>query len=223
MYVYALLPKPDNPLVLPMGIIEPLRMIQTPDLAAVVELEVPWEDLEQRDERLIQAVLAHDRVIQNLFSQTDLLPLRFGTQFFSVETLTRHLESHRQEYLDKLRHLKGKAEYTLRLIPLPPPEDTAPLTELPGRAYFLAKKQRYTSQIEWQQQQEAQLEAFKGAVLQSSLEGIIGEPQEDTARIYLLAPRTDESSILNFLTDWQSACPGWQFVLDDPLPPYHFM
>ena len=67
-----------------------LEWIESVGLAAVVEPELALETIEQDDSQLIQAVIGHDRVIQTLFQQITVLPLRFGTCFQDRESVINH-------------------------------------------------------------------------------------------------------------------------------------
>ena len=78
LYTYAFLKTPTEKLKLPVGITNPVLLITSGTLSAVVEPEVCLDTLQNDEECLIQAVLCHDRVIYELFQQTTVLPLRFG-------------------------------------------------------------------------------------------------------------------------------------------------
>lgn len=223
MYTYALLQHPDQALILPAGIQGPLKLLRGQFLSAIVEPDVAWDELERQDDRLIQAVLIHDRVLRDLFLQTPLLPLRFGTRFISESALITHLDTQASQYLQKLRQLQGKAEYTLKLIPLSPLEPTAPLPELQGRDYFLAKKRRYEAQAQWQQQQYQELTQLLETIGQRYPDHILAEPQAENQRIYLLISRDQESSFHTSFMQWQASCPNWQINVSEALPPYHFV
>ena len=138
-YTYAFLETPVASLELPVDIRDRTLLVSHGGVSALVEPDVSIESLESDDERLIQAVLSHDRVICELFRQTTVLPLRFGTAFTSKESILTHLESHAENYLDKLHQLKGKAEYILKFLRRTLDEPTIP-TQAKGRQYFLAKK-----------------------------------------------------------------------------------
>ncbi|MCZ8105736.1 MAG: GvpL/GvpF family gas vesicle protein, partial [Burkholderiales bacterium] len=114
LYTYAFLKTPIESLKLPVGMANPLLLITVGSLSAVVEPEVCLDTLQNDDERLIQSVLCHDRVICELFRQTTILPLRFGTSFLEAENLLTHLCSHAQEYQEKIEELEGKGEYLLK-------------------------------------------------------------------------------------------------------------
>ncbi|NJN57583.1 MAG: gas vesicle protein [Leptolyngbyaceae cyanobacterium SL_5_9] len=222
MYTYAFFPRSKVLLELPEGILGSLALIDGAYLSAVVELGLEAEQLQASDEQLMQAVLAHDRVIRELFRQTVVLPLRFGTYFVSREGLLEHLEARSSEYLKKLANLQGKAEYVLKLVPLELPEESI-ASDLKGKDYFLAKKQRYQSQTEQQQQRQNELERVMRAIAQHYPDSIRSEPKDGVERIYLLGSFLASFTPHHSLPIWQSQCPHWQLSLGEALPPYHFV
>lgn len=223
MYTYAFLFNSSH-LELPEGIWGSLELIGIDRLAALVEPELSAEAL-QHDRQLMQAVLSHDRVIQETFQQTTVLPLRFGTYFVSRHGLLDHLQTHQPEYIEKLMRLQNQAEYMLKLTPLAFPEpDIASDTK--GKAYFLAKKQIYQDQASWQQQQQTELQQVS-TLVKSQYPAVQGtQPEADEIeRLYLLAPQDmqQQDGPHQQLANWQQLCPSWQLTLSEPLPPYHFV
>jgi hypothetical protein len=191
-------------------------------LSAIVEPEISVASWEANSDRLMQAVLTHDRVICQVFRQTSVLPLRFGTYFASTESLQTHLKSQNQQYLEKLEELDGKGEYSLKFTPLLPPEDSLP-SETKGKQYFLAKKHRYqqiqdfqdTQKLEWENAVE-----FASKTYQS----VIVEPTpEREGKIYLLLNLQDETILLELYHTFQQNCTHWEVQLGEALPPYHFL
>ena len=222
LHTYALLKTPLTPLELPSGIAGEVQIFSSDRLSAIVEPEISLVSFEDDSDRLMQAVLAHDRVICQVFRQTSVLPLRFGTYFASIETLEKHLKSQSQQYLEKLEQLEGKGEYSLKFRPLLPPEEPLPL-ETGGRQYFLAKKQRYqqiqdfneTQAAEWQKACVLTTETYQSAIV---------EPTPDReGQIYILVNRQEESLLLERYQTWQETCPHWEVQLGEALPPYHFL
>jgi hypothetical protein len=222
MYTYAFLADPVDSIELPEGITGSLQLVKVKQLAALVEPDLAFEVLQETDQQLVQAVLSHDRVIREMFEQTAVLPLRFGTQFVSHQALIEHLEVHETAYLEKLDRLQGKAEYLLKLIPLLPAE--IPLSpDLKGRDYFLAKKQSFQRQFEWQQQQQQTIEALIAAIAHDYPDLEQGEPDGEAKRLYLLVDRSKETELLELLQKWQNQPFAWRVSLGEALPPYHFV
>lgn len=223
MYTYAFLLNSAQPLDLPEGIWGSLELVGIADLAALVEPDLSSASLQQSDRQLMQAVLSHDRVIQEVFQQTAVLPLRFGTYFISRQGLLEHLQTHRQEYLDKLARLQGKAEYVLKLVPLSFAEPTIS-TEARGKDYFLAKKQLYQNQSAWQQQQQFELGSLHSIISEHYPDSVRGGATNDgSERIYLLYPQQKEQFLDQQIRAWQQQFRHWQLSLGETLPPYHFV
>jgi hypothetical protein len=221
MYTYAFLPAHSG-LDLPEGIAGSLQLVWTEGVAAIVEPDLAMEVLQDNDKQLVQAVMSHDRVIRELFEQTTVLPLRFGTCFVSRQGLIDHLESHGAAYLGKLNGLQGKAEYPLKLVPVPFVEPSIG-ADVKGKDYFLAKKQIYQTQTEWHLQQQAELEKLLEAIAQRYPDWGQGEPDQGVERVYILGDRQDERMLHEFIKTWQVAYPHWEISLGESLPPYHFV
>ncbi len=223
MYVYALLRADALPIALPPGLQAPLAIVKAGPLAAIVEPGLTAQLLPTAEAPLIQAVLHHDRVLCEIFQQTTILPLRFGRCFVSDASLQQYLQGQAELHLQQLAALAGLAEYTIKLAPLPP---AAPESELPsstgGRAYFLAKKQRYQTLQQQQTQQQEERQALLAAIAQS-FPAVLPESATETGNtIYLLASR-NRVDWQDPWQAWQHQCPHWQLTCQGPFPPYHFL
>ncbi|MDZ8240486.1 MAG: GvpL/GvpF family gas vesicle protein [Nostoc sp. ChiQUE01a] len=222
IYAYALLVPIASELVLPLGMERNTELVYSSGLAAIIEPEISLEGIQATDERLLQAVLIHDRVIRELFQQTPLLPLRFGNGFTSQETLLNHLEKHQQQYLETLTYLADKVEYSLKATPcnLLDESDTS---DARGKAYLLAKKQRYQTQQAFQAQQSEQWELLNQLILKTYTNVICETRQPDVRQIHFLAQRNNSTVSTEQFSLWQVQCLHWQLALSEPLPPYHFL
>lgn len=221
IYVYALCPTPSAPLSLPEGIAhEAVDLIVVGELGAISENGIDIAQVKEDDTKLMDAVLAHDRVLGELFAQTPLLPLRFGTQFKDQASLSTFLESHGDTYRERLDTLQDKAEYLLKLAP-----KVLELSEidstLKGRDYFLEKKRRIQAYADAQHQQTYELQAFLTALEQAQVPFILSTPQEGEERLHVLLGR-ELSPTQALMTKWQQQLPSWQLICSEPLPPYHF-
>lgn len=222
LYSYAFLKTPTDALNLPVGIADKVFLVSSEDISAVVEAELSLESVQNNDAKLIEAVLSHDRVMCELFRQTPILPLRFGTFFISQKNLLAHLKFHSRAYLEKIDLLKQKGEYTLKFTPRKLQEPTIS-PEVGGRQYFLAKKQRYQTQqdfyilqnAEWQNAVHLITEIYKSAIIVPS--------QNEEMRIYLLVSQIDQPFLKAHFSYWQQACPRWELQLGEASPPYHFI
>lgn len=221
MYTYAFLKTPESPLKLPQGVANQVLMIEGNSISAIVEPGISLESFQSNDEKVIQMVLSHDCVICELFRQITVLPLRFGTYFASQENLLNHIESCEQEYEDKLVKITGKTEFILKLIPRIF-EEVVPSSGI-GRDYFLAKKQHYQNQTNFNLGQTKEKENLINLIIKIHQLPMIMQEQESELRCYILVNNRDKDLLLKEFLNWQKACPRWNLSLGEGLPPYHFI
>lgn len=198
-----------------------VQLVSTGALGAIVEPDLDVSNFKDNDEELMTAVITHDQVLGQLFKQTPLLPLRFGTQFTHEASLQTYLMTHEKTHLNRLGLLSQKAEYLIKLSPrsqsLPPLDES-----LKGRSYFLAKKQRLQVQTQTQTQQTAELQDFFTHLKDTGVEFIQGESrEEEAARLHLLLERDAEIAQSQIMS-WQQQLSCLQLDCSEPLPPYHF-
>lgn len=221
IYTYAFFDAPVVTLELPVGIFNHVQVIQHGEIFALVEPNIDIKSLEDDDQRLIQAALAHDRVICELFRYTNVLPLQFGTTFSAKESLINYLDSHGQEHLNKLQQLQGKAEYCIKFIPrLPDEADIA--SKAKGKQYFLAKKQQYESQKKFKDSQKSEWDNIVKLINKHYLSVVIKQ-MEEGKQVYILIDRQQKALVTDRVLGWQQTCPGWELQIGEALPPYHFI
>jgi hypothetical protein len=220
IYVYGFCAiSPDRDLALPLGIAGQTEMIQVGSLGAIAEAHLDIPALKTNDQQLMTAILSHDRVLQAVFDQLPVLPLRFGTQFAQASALHDYLHRQQQPHLQRLGQLVDKAEYLLKLTPKPP--DSPPLADaLKGRDYFVAKKRRLQAEAAHQQAQQQQLQTLFTHLGQTHDAVVLGSAQDDRQRLHLLAHR--DNAMAENSSQWQAIAPAWDITCSDPLPPYHF-
>lgn len=218
IYVYAFCLTPPSHRTLPQGIAAMTQWVVESAVAAIVEPDLDVTPLKDDDQLLMTAVLSHDRVLCDAFAEATLLPLRFGTQFTDEASLRAHLRQHQQTYRQRLEALHDKAEYLLKLTPMPWVDE--PLSgDLRGRDYFLAKKERLQRQSAWVEQRQRQLEALV-AHWQASGVGVVESPaHEGQLRFHVLG---DRDSDVDLKQACQAIAPAWHSECSLPLPPYHF-
>lgn len=222
LYTYAFLEIPSFPLILPQGTTSQVVLINgTKKLAAIVESGISLESFQNNDEKIIQMALSHDRVIREIFQQTTVLPLRFGTYFASKNNLLTHLKSHGEEYESKLEKINHKMEVILKLIPRKMKEPL-PL-EGGGKSYFLAKKQRYEDQNNFSISQATEKQNIIDFIAKSNQFPFVIKEKDEEVRIYFLVNYQYKNSLLEQFLDWQNVCQYWDLSLEDFLPPYHFI
>jgi len=222
VYAFAFLRCPDTPLSLPAGINAPVEVTCAGDVAAIIESDISIDALQNDDNRLMQAILAHDRVLRAIFEQVTILPLRFGTCFVDGDRLVEHLEVHAVDYLDVLENLTGKAEYMLKAVPIECQEETAS-SEKRGKAYLLEKKKRYQAQFAYQQTQQEQLDDLLEQVTQIYRSTVTDSQDADVKKVNLLCDRREEDTLLDRYQQWRDRYSTWNLHLSEALPPYHFI
>lgn len=225
MYTYAFLTQPSPSLELPKGIEDQVQIVGTEALFAAVEPELSETKLsllQEKDESLMQAVISHDRVIRELFLQTTILPLRFGTHFASLQGLLTHLDARQQDYLQTLSRFDGKVEYILKLTPVEALEESIP-SGMKGKDYFLAKKKQYQAQLERKALQQTEQAALLQQLAGVSLQYRLSHQPTDDAKVYLLTSRDEARQLFEQIDRWQNQCSYWKLSLGEALPPYHFL
>ncbi len=200
-----------------------VELIGSENLAAVAEADISIEAIQETDEQLLEAVLTHDRVVREIFEQTSLLPLRFGNAFTTVENIINHLQEYEKKYLVNLAKLAEKVEYTMNFSPISNPGNFE-VGDARGKAYLLAKKQRFKQQQAFQIEQRQQWENICQSILQEYPESLCRSTTEgDVKQVHLLTDRQAKVLIIEQLVTWQANCSTWQITLSEPLPPYHFV
>lgn len=221
MYSYAFFKTINQKLILSRGFQGELKIVTAGNLSALVEPNLALDDLKKSEDILLKAILNHDKIIQELFTQIDLLPLRFGTYFISEAQLITYLETTCQEYLEKLNFLENKAEYTLRLISQELNTGNILNKNLKGRDYFLAKKQFYQIQLDYQNQQNEELEIILASFQNNNINYLF--PDEQKEKIYLLLTDQELLTTEKLITELANKMNTWQLELGEKLPPYHFI
>ncbi|MBD2438941.1 GvpL/GvpF family gas vesicle protein [Nostoc sp. FACHB-110] len=222
LYTYAFCKNLNFPVSLPKGNLAPLVIIKGNQISAVVELDISLESSQNNDEQIIKMVLNHDRVICELSHQMTVLPLRFGTYFHSQAALLNHIETHTPEYEQKLNKIQGKHEYTLKLIPQKIAEMAMPVAAS-GRDYFMAKKQHYEYQKSFINAQNEEKTHLINLITVALPSDVIIQQHTEEVRLHILVDDHEQALLKQQVVNWQAQCPHWQFILGEPLPPYHFV
>lgn len=223
IYIYALISTSDLDLSSLAGLRNPLQIWGQGSLYAVVE-ENPFADgVPQEEDALLKAVIHHDRIVQAIFEQTPVLPLRFGSQFLDREQLEGYLIDHAALYGEQLAQFQDQAEFTLSFTPraLPSPNIATAPEPAKGRDYFLAKKKRLLTENDRLQTQQDQWIALQQKIQRAYPYSIWVEGE--TPRAYLLVSFKREPHLHKQILQWEETHSEWQIQVSPPLPPYHFV
>jgi hypothetical protein len=231
LYAYAFFPVPPAEMVDVLeqteGLSDSIQVIvaKGSSIAAAVEPLADLKVLESSDEVLLRSALRHDQVICHLFSQLQVLPLRFGTCFVSREKLQDHLLAKQADYQQTLAAITGLAEYMLKAYALPQPvaEESLQQGSLTGTAYLLAKKQEYLRQQQIQTQLEVELTSLQQLWPSTWPQRSIDSQGEEQLRIYFLLSPEHYQQALRLTEEWLQHHPYWRLEWSTALPPYHFV
>ncbi len=221
LYSYAFLETPSLPLILPQGAASQVVLIKSTNLSAIVEPGISLESFQHNEQKIIEMALCHDRVICELYQQITVLPVQFGICFNSQKNLLIHLESNTEKYRQQLQKIHGKTEFTLKLIPVIL-EEVAPV-KARGKDYFLAKKQQYQNQKEFSIAQAAEKQYLIDLITTTNNYPVVIREKDQEVSIHMLVNIEEKNLFLEQTLNWQKACPRWNLLLGDSLPPYHFI
>lgn len=210
--------------LIPAGIREPLRWVICGELSALIEMEFSVAQHAIAEADLLTAIVAHDRVLRSVFDVITVLPLRFGVEFSSEAALRQQLQHQTAPYLRQLTQLENKAEVTLTLTAIAPPEVPIP-AHLTGRDYFMAKKQQSQQQQNWQQECD-QLRQQAVTLLQQWGIQVKQKGEAESESYFLLYDRS--LPLDTYCQQWQKQLlqltgGQWNYALGEPMPPYHFL
>ena len=233
IYTYAILLAPA-PLALPLGITgKQIQYLQSDRLIAVIETDIDVEALNHLPEQaLMQAIVQHDRLICELFSDRTLLPLRFGTAFVSIDALETYLQEENEKLSASLQRLDGYAEFLITGSAIAPKSEAA--TNLKGKDYLLAKRSQYLQQEEWRSQLQQEVLDYRQTLisnLSSEIDAEIYKPEfqhvetqgSEDVRVYALLPRSQVEFLQQATRSWEQQHSHWQIAWSQALPPYHFL
>ena len=227
IYVYAIILRLDEALSWTEGISGSLQTLGTGQVQAIAEENPFAEGLPQDDEGLLAAVIHHDRILQGLFEQVTLLPLRFGSQFQTQAQLLDYLQRHETFYANQLQQFQQQAEVLLSFAPKDTaiPAPLAPVSaDLKGRSYFLAKKQRLQSENDRLALQQEQWPRLQKQIQAAYPQGVWSENTEGGAtRAHILISFKRYSHLKKQSDRWQQTFDQWSIQVSEPLPPYHFV
>ena len=135
IWVYAICERPE--LRLP-----PVRGLAEAPLEGIAEgalLAVASRHEREPEEPALDALWAHERVIEALMADRAVLPLRFGTRMPDADAVRTPLAARREHLLEALDRVRGRVELAVRAIQ---PEAVAAAPAAPaasGREYLRAR------------------------------------------------------------------------------------
>ncbi|MDE2135327.1 MAG: GvpL/GvpF family gas vesicle protein [Alphaproteobacteria bacterium] len=96
---------------------DPVRAVAGDGLAALVSTTRPSFEDELKDaERARSLILDHHRVLQQLFANRTVLPMRFGALFADDEKVRGALLEYRQDLVEALARVQGASEWGVKIF-----------------------------------------------------------------------------------------------------------
>jgi hypothetical protein len=162
-------------------------------------------------QRLPDALWAHERVVERLMADRTVLPMRFGSTLGDDASLRALLVEQRERYTRALAQVAGKVELGVRA--LQPTEPVAPAAPT-GRAYLTGKLQGSHRAA----QLHAPLEALAAAARRHPRRG-----SDEVLRSAYLVDRTAVDPFRRAVERLQLTHPDVAILCTGPWPPYSFV
>jgi hypothetical protein len=123
IWLYAVSERPDLPLPRVRGLAQaPLDTIADGPLVAVLSRHA-----RAPDEPALDALQAHEHVVESLMAGRTVLPMRFGTSLPSADDVRDALAERRDVLLEALDRVRGRVELAMRAMLPPASAAAAPL------------------------------------------------------------------------------------------------
>lgn len=174
--------------------------------------ELPGEVDDPLDEAGPLARLArwHDDTVRALAVDGPVLPIRLGSVAADAGALQRAIAARSGELAADLDRVRGRAEWTVRTIPLRRVE--APDDEPTGTAYLLARRT------------ESRLRATTSALLDEAYEAIASAAERSVPGSYLVTAARERDFLATVSRYDERLQPGgYALRVLGPLPPYSFV
>lgn len=171
--------------------------------------------------------VAHQTALNSISKLGDVLPARFGTVFWSEDSLHADIKKRKRDILADLERLEGSDEWGLKVFVVRPKRVTSASAGVTGKEYLRAKSQilRRKSPIKADQEIERFDSKIRAISVDTAVAGKIGSGQRDLVyQISVLVKRVDqkrfEALLRSFSKDWEDEklieCTG-------PWPAYSFV
>lgn len=206
--LYAIIDHPGPPL--PEGM--SLGLVARQDLAAV------WAPADTVGEVTAETLWRHERVVEALMDDRDVLPVRYGTCLPDEAAVAAFLEARHDELVTLLGNIRGAVEVSVRTLATDTapsaPETTRPNT---GTEYLRARRRQGDAQDDAARVAHDPLTA----VARAQRRRPPTQPDELVRAAYLI----DRSAVESFsalVAELQRHNPALRLICTGPWPPYSF-
>jgi len=222
IWAYAVCDHPDLPLPRRRGLAQaPLEGIRQDGLLAVVSqhTHVPGDPA-------LDALWAHERVVERLMADRAVLPLRFGTKLPDVESVRATLAARYDEFLLTLEKVRGRVELGVRAMASPQPDGAAAAVVTPqpastpqtGRSYLFDKLARGH-----RNEHEAGAVHDPLAAMAVASRRSRSQSDDEVLRAAYLVQRADVARFRMLVQRLQQQQPELAILCTGPWPPYSFV
>lgn len=158
----------------------------------------------------------HERVVEALMEDRDLLPVRFGTRLEDEAAAASALADRHREFARALDRVRGAVEVSVRVLGEKSP--AAPESESVSGAEYLRAKVR---SAEAQEAVSRAVHAPLASRARASAKLRAPDPAELLRAAYLV-DRTDLRSFVRCVEELEEANPDLRLLCTGPWPPYSF-
>jgi hypothetical protein len=179
-------------------------------------------DLQRAPTPSLEAIRAHNAVVEVATETMTPLPFRFGQWFESRDAFVRSIEERRERLDRSLDHVAGALEFGVRV--LDPQHQTEPPDRTSGTAYMeaLATRARQDESDRARGREVATaLRARLGPLVRDERVRLVGAAT--LASIAHLVARHDTGEYGRSIRSYPSEWPELRFLFTGPWPPYGFV
>jgi hypothetical protein len=184
----------------------------------------------------IPQILAYEAVVEHLYRDLTVIPVRYGCQLEGTSEALGLLERHRDEYGVLLDELEGLAEMGIHVLldssgagtksdarPVPP--KSPPLLVNSGAAYLAAKRQRYLGLDQATLHERLLVEDFWGSLAGLYVRRKVEFPDPNRSRLLSLYFLVSRAAVEAFRRAARHLHPkaSVKLLLSGPWPPYNFV
>ncbi|MEW5785608.1 MAG: GvpL/GvpF family gas vesicle protein [Bacillota bacterium] len=232
LYLYCLMDAPQIDL-LPYSGIKGRRpfFVKWKDVAAAVsDLESPEIELTS------ESVLSHEGIVEYLFQNHTVLPVRFGSVLSETREVKHFLERHYNVITKNIEKVKGKVELGLKVIfkeqePCPVKAEEAILEEnktdriSPAKSYLISKLQEEKKRQYLMEEAGKYIDEIYNTLRSYTTQSCIRKLTTEKMILnssYLV--RRDQVAAFTVSVDWlKNKYPFLSFLYSGPWPPYNFV
>jgi hypothetical protein len=184
----------------------------------------------------ISQILVYEAVVEHLYRDQTVIPMRYGCQLEDASEAVCLLESHRDEYGALLDELEGLGEMGIHVLldssgagtesdarPVPP--KSFPLLVNSGAAYLAAKRERYLGLDRAGRHERLLVEELWGSLAGLYVRRKVEFPDSARSRLlslYFLVPRGSVESFRQAARHLHLK-DSVKLLLSGPWPPYNFV